>query len=101
MNSVETRLMAYIAPRAPCCDGQREAFANAVLVQSNFEQTEAAQQAASMPRGISGFTVNGFSAQLGAGLAAREASLFPAGLCPDARAILLLAGLLYRGVSAC
>ncbi len=96
---VAQRMTAYIAPRAPCTDAERAAFDSACAMQAEFEASPVAGQLAQLPDGVSSFTVNGFSASFnGRG---RGASLFPGGLCPDARAVLFNAGLLYRGAGLC
>lgn len=97
MDGVRARMLAYIAPRAPCCDEQCAAFDRAVLAQYEFERAGAGQQSA-IPQGVTQFSVNGFSAHVGH---IPDRDLFPAGVCPEAKAHLLLAGLLYRGVRIC
>jgi hypothetical protein len=89
------RMTAYIAPRAPQTDGERAAFDAAVAMQGEFEADPAVQRRI-QTRGMEEFSVNGFSAQL-----KDEPELFPGGLCPDARAVLFNAGLLYRGAGLC
>lgn len=101
MNDVTARLRAYIAPATPSCDEQTAALEAAAQAQEAYEQTDAARQLAAMPRGVTSFSVNGFSAALQGAPDHRESQWFPAGLCPEARAHLLLAGLLYRGVAVC
>ena len=101
MDGVKARLSAYIAPMMPCCEAQEAALDAAAQAQHAYEQTDAARQLAAMPRGVTSFSVNGFSAALQAAPDHRESQWFPQGLCPEARAHLLLAGLLYRGVAVC
>ena len=97
--SANSRIMAYIAPRAPCTPQEWAAFDLACQLQEEYEQRPEIAQLSEMPAGIGSFTVNGFSVTMtGRGQAA---SLFPGGLCPEARAELFNAGLLYRGVSLC
>lgn len=92
----ESRLLAYIIPNTPRCDEQKAAFARAVYAQLAYETSEKNAQLDDMPDGMTGFTVNGFSATFGnTGLGDRASSV---GLCREARSELLLAGLLFRGV---
>lgn len=98
LSDCETRMAAYIVPNTPRCDDQIKAFETAVYAQLEHETNPANAQIADMPGGLSGFTVNGFSATF------REngnGSIFPCGISKRARAELLLAGLLYRGVRIC
>lgn len=99
LDSVETRLLAYIAPRFVDCEFEAEAFEKAVYEQYDHEQTDAAQAVLSAPPGVSGFTVGKFSMQLG-NSGAKGAPL-PAGIANAACALLFNAGLLYRGVKTC
>lgn len=94
----ETRLRAYIVPNSPRCDEQIEAFKTAVYEQLIFELAGANAQLMGMPAGIMQFTVNGFSATIGS---RTGGTLSNAGLSPRARAELLYAGLLSRGVCVC
>lgn len=86
----ETRLLAMILPARPAGAAQIEAFSRAVYAQIEHEARPACRQMADMPEGVKSFSVNGFSAALDG---AR-----PRALCENARAGLLGAGLLYRGV---
>lgn len=98
ISNAEARIAAYIVPNTPRCSDQAQAFENAVYAQVEFETNPANAQIASMPGGLSSFSVNGFSA------AFREngsGTMFPCGVSARAKSELLLAGLLYRGVSAC
>lgn len=93
--ALAARMSAYIAPRAPASEEERAAFDAAVAMQAEYEADPQVQRRM-QAKGISEFTVNGFSASLkGAG------ELFPGGLSPDARAVLFGAGLLYRGARLC
>lgn len=94
LERVETRLMAYIAPNEPACDVQREAFARAAYAQILYEHDDAQKQLRDMPSGVKSFTVNGFSVSLDGA----RAGAMPYGIAPEARAELLLSGLLYKGV---
>lgn len=98
LEDCETRLLAYIIPNEPKCEAQIAAFCRAVYAQLVYESGEAASELMNMPAGLTGFTVNGFSATLDAssGDAASRA-----GLCRSAFAELLYSGLLYRGVISC
>lgn len=98
LEDCETRLLAYIIPNAPQCEEQIAAFCCAVYAQLEYESGEVASELKDMPSGLTGFTVNGFSATLDAnsGDAASRA-----GLCRSAVAELLYSGLLYRGVISC
>lgn len=92
----EIRLLAYIIPNSPSTVEQIAAFERAVYAQTVYEITNA--QVADMPGGMTGFTVNGFSATFGGTLGDNASSV---GICKRARAELMYAGLLYRGVSTC
>lgn len=95
LEDCEVRMLAYIVPNTPRCDVQHEAFAKAVYAQFAFEQSEANAQIQQMPNGMKSFTVNGFSATLGA---ADGMGVSNVGICRTAYAYLLEAGLLYKGV---
>lgn len=94
----ETRLRAYIVPNSPRCDEQIEAFKTAVYEQLVFELAGANAQLMGMPAGLTQFTVNGFSATIGN---RTGSTLSNAGISARARAELLYAGLLSRGVCTC
>ena len=97
LRSCETRLAAYIAPCEPRCAMQTEAFCRAVYAQAVYEEDGANAQLRGMPGGVRSFSVNGFSATLDS----VESAVGRAGIAPEARAGLMLAGLLYRGVGTC
>lgn len=94
----EARIRAYIIPNTPRCDEQIEAFCAAVYAQVSYECSAVNAQMADMPSGMTGFTVNGFSASFSDSAGDGLSSV---GLCKRARAELLYAGLLYRGVCVC
>lgn len=93
----EKRILAYIIPNSPVCSGQQEAFTNAVYAQIAADNKAAASMG-DIPEGISSFTVNGFSATL---KGSSGDAVSAGGICRDARAELLYAGLLYKGVHVC
>lgn len=93
----EKRILAYIIPNFPECSGQVEAFTNAVYAQIAADY-QAATSMGELPEGVTSFTVNGFSATLKGNSGDVVSS---GGICRDARAELLYAGLLYRGVRMC
>ena len=95
----EARLLAYITPNTPRCDEQIEAFCKAVYAQYRHEHSAAASQMDGVPEGLRSFTVNGFSATLDDMV--NGSTLFRTGISRTAWAILLYAGLLYRGVPQC
>lgn len=95
----EARLLAYITPNTPRCDEQIEAFCQAVYAQYRHEHSAAASQMDGVPEGLRSFTVNGFSATLDDTV--NGSTLFRTGISRTAWAILLYAGLLYRGVPQC
>lgn len=95
----EVRLLAYITPNTPRCDEQIEAFCEAVYAQYRHEHSAAASQMDGVPEGLRSFTVNGFSATLDDTV--NGSTLFRTGISRTAWAILLYAGLLYRGVPQC
>lgn len=85
----------YRAPAPPASEEERAAFDAAVAMQAEYEADPQVQRRM-QAKGISEFTVNGFSASLkGAG------ELFPGGLSPDAGRCCSAAGLLYRGARLC
>lgn len=96
LTDCEERMLAYITPNAPRCDEQIEAFCQAVYAQYRHEHSAAASQMDGVPEGLRSFTVNGFSATLDD--AVNGSMLFRTGISRTAWAILLYAGLLYRGV---
>ncbi len=96
LDGVEARLAAYIAPRIIDDEHEAEALEKAVYEQYDYEQTDAARAILSAPPGASGFTVGKFSMQLSG--AARRGP-FPAGISPNAYALLFNVGLLFRGVT--
>lgn len=96
LTDCEARMLAYITPNAPRCDEQIEAFCQAVYAQYRHEHSAAASQMDGVPEGLRSFTVNGFSATLDD--AVNGSMLFRTGISRTAWAILLYAGLLYRGV---
>lgn len=98
LSDCETRMAAYIVPNTPQRKDQIKAFETAVYAQLEHETSAANAQIADMPGGLSGFTVNGFSATF------REngnGTVFHCGISKRAKAELLRAGLLYRGVCIC
>lgn len=98
VSDAEARISAYIVPNTPRCSDQAKAFETAVYAQVEFETNQANAQIGSMPGGLSSFSVNGFSAtfrESGSG------TMFPCGVSVRAKSELMLAGLLYRGVSVC
>ena len=94
----EARMLAYIIPRTPCREDEIAAFCTAVYAQLEHETSGTNAQLAAMPEGLTGFTVNGFSAQLSG---ASGSGFGAAGLSRRARAALALSGLSYRGVITC
>lgn len=96
--SAEARLLRFIVPNVPNREYEAERFAEAVYHQCWFEATSGAEQMGDLPANVTAFTVNGFSASLDAD---KRNSVFPSGIAPDAKAVLSLAGLLYRGVVGC
>lgn len=93
----EKRILAYIIPNSPECSGQIEAFTNAVYAQIAAD-FQAVASMGELPEGVTSFTVNGFSATLKGSSGDVVSS---GGICRDARAELLCAGLLCRGVRMC
>ena len=93
----EKRILAYIIPNTPGCAVQVEAFTNAVYAQIAADSKTAVSMG-DIPEGVTSFTVNGFSATLKGGSGDVVSS---GGICRDARAELLYAGLLYKGVATC
>lgn len=95
----EARMLAYITPNTPRCDEQIEAFCQAVYAQYRHEHSAAASQIDGVPEGLRSFTLNGFSATLDDTV--NGSMLFRTGISRTSWAILLYAGLLYRGVQQC
>lgn len=98
VEDVEDRLLAYIIPNTPVRPDEIDAFCKAVYAQIAFETTDGNAQLGTMPSGVSAFQVNGFSATIDG---ASKDGVSTVGISKRARAILLRAGLLYRGVSVC
>lgn len=96
--STEARMLQYIVPNIPRGDEQTNAFARAVYRQCWFENSADAQQMDDIPSNVKSFTVNGFSASIDSD---RRNSILPSGIAPEARSILALAGLIYKGVIVC
>ena len=84
------RLLAYIRPNAPSGDEQAAAFERAVDCQARFE-AENADAFGAMSRGVSGFTVGGYSERYFDNRAGGEIPV-----CPEARDLLRNAGLIRR-----
>lgn len=81
----EARILACIMPMQPRTEAQTAAFSRAVYAQMTQDWVRG------VPPGLKKFSLGSFSAELDGG----------SDLCPTARALLLDAGLLYRGVAAC
>lgn len=94
----ESRMRAYIVPNSPRCEEQITAFVTAVYEQLIHELSGPNAQLMGMPAGLTQFTVNGFSATIGN---RTGSTLSNAGISARARAELLYAGLLSRGVCTC
>lgn len=84
LESCEARLLALILPNVPVNDEQIAAFSRAVYAQVEHELAQEP-----LPEGVKAFSLGSFSATL-------DGKSRPA--CETARAILMNAGLLYRGV---
>lgn len=97
LKGTETRLLAYIAPSYPQCEAQAKALEQADYYQYDKENGPNAQTNAQIPSGATSFTIGHFSMSF-AERSKLESAYFPAGISPDARGQLLVAGLLYRGV---
>ena len=100
LDGAEARMLAYIIPNTPRCDDQIDAFCKAVYAQVQYENEQRNTELNDMPDGITSFSVNGFSASFGSGSSAGT-MVSSVGLCKEAKARLLYAGLLYRGVMGC
>lgn len=99
LGECEARMAAYVIPNSPQQDP--DAFESAVYAQAIWENSPGNAQLAEMPGGLKSFSVNGFSAAFAGGGQGEISRLFPAGVARAAYAILLEAGLLYKGVSVC
>ena len=86
---VREHLLGVIFPNTPVTPEERRAFLKALRLQRSWEE----EQGQTLPAGIVSFEIGHFRAQTD-GKVRRGAS----GLCPAAYAVLLRAGLLYRGV---
>lgn len=95
LEDCESRIAAYIIPNAPKGEEQIAAFCTAVYAQVAYEHNKANQQLSDMPSGMKSFAVNGFTATLENDGANVVSAL---GISRTAKAVLLRAGLLYRGV---
>ena len=80
----EAQLLALILPNVPAGDEQIAAFSQAVPIQAEQQETA--------PEGVTGFRLGSYSVTLDG---RRRAA------CPQARAVLISAGLLCRSVKAC
>ncbi len=90
------QLLAYAYPNVPADEEQDAAMERAILYQWQHEQTALeATGGQPLPEGIAGFTAASFSMTFRNGNGASRADQ---GICPSARAALLRAGLLYRGL---
>ena len=100
LHDVEARIVAYM-PQIPKFEHQYEAATNATYAQYEYEQSDAAKQMMGLPNVVEGFSIGKFSVNRnrGAGGATQKDALFPAGISSTARAYLLEAGLLFRGVN--
>lgn len=94
---IKARLTAYIIPNVVCASNE-VAFDQACYAQFAHEHSDAAKELAQMPSGLKSFTVNGFSASIDSESKSAESNFFKAGVSPETRALLLTAGLLYRGI---
>ena len=90
LEEIRQRLTMLIAPNAPATPAQRAAMDGAVEAQAAYE-TAHADAVDARRRGVTGFSVGGYSERYGDG-GGGEA------LCPYARALLFNAGLLKRSV---
>lgn len=88
LERTEARLLALILPMSPT-GAQIDGFTRAVYAQCAYEISPVGRELASVPDGVDSFTLGGFSMSLSGG--ARR-------IAPQARDLLLLAGLLSRRV---
>lgn len=98
---IERAVIALILPRAPRLDFERVMLELAVYAQYQFERNADQTVLVDAPARLKSFKLGELSATLDSLGLTREQALFPAGLCPESRSLLLEAGLLYRGVDAC
>ena len=99
LEGIARRMAAYIIPNVP--RNSAADFVLAVFHQYEHEQGQTAKILAAAAGQVAAFQIGNWSATLRDGRQA-ERDLFPAGLSPSARGILLEAGLLYRGgIPAC
>ena len=96
LESVETRMLAFIATNYPEGEQQIKAFQKAVYAQFVYEQSDNSKEVLDLPTAVESFSTGSFSVKLKLG--AKGQMLFPAGIVSEAMAHLQLAGLLYRGV---
>lgn len=91
------RMKAFIFPNKPRTLEEKAAFANAVRFQINHDKTVAEKtNGAELPDGAKSFTIGSFHMEFEDGTF--DSRLTRKTICPSAYGILLLAGLLYRGV---
>ena len=90
LRRVHTRLLGIIFPNTPVTRQERRAFLAACRAQLEYEKE---LELPRLPAGLQAFEIGHFRAELdGKGTGGVR------GLCPEAYALLLRAGLLYRGV---
>ena len=93
IDSARRRLYAYIFPNNPCTASQVAAFNEAVILQAEHD---AAREEEGLPSGVNSFSIGHFSMTVDADQ--NTDNLNRKTICPEAYAVLLREGLLYRGV---
>ena len=93
IDSARRRMYAYIFPNNPYTASQQAAFDQAVLLQAEHD---AAREEEGIPAGVNSFTIGHFSMSVDSSQTSDKLNRNT--ICPDAYAVLLREGLLYRGV---
>lgn len=93
---IRDQLLGFCFPNSPRCDQQEEALRDATWYQYEHAMTQtAAMENGQIPEGVESFRIGDFQMSFRDGL---STALTRKTICPSAYAVLLRAGLLYRGV---
>lgn len=94
IEGMEPRILAFIMPNEPRSNQEREAFDRAVIAQCVHEYTHGGEFGA-IPDGVQSYAVGNFSVAFGQ---RQSLQLSRRTICPTAYGLLLVSGLLYRGI---
>lgn len=97
MEAMRSKMLAYIYPNTPRTESQTDAFEKACRCQISHEKTAVAKQGKNgLPDGTKTFAIGDFSMTFEDGTISSRISKRT--VCPQAHGMLLLEGLLYKGV---